>query len=230
MGLEHLPECLAVAQEFDAATGQGDAVAPQPDAAGRGRRPTGGQIGKQLQWVTVHEIKDPVAAGIQTGDEVGPGDRALWRHRGGQRLKVSCLCESLEVRHPALLHEASREAVVHAVEPQYDHALGIRVWCDSGDSSDAVCSQPGNTSKRTARSSVVDGQRRSAPTTAAGPGVALIGRRPPGRRPPAPGWRRGRGGTAAGPPCSVRMAGRTAAAPWGHIDQPPDPARRWRSY
>ena len=46
------------------------------------------------------EVKDPVSARIQARDEVGPGDRALGRDAGAERLDPVALRDQLaEVGH-----------------------------------------------------------------------------------------------------------------------------------
>ena len=93
----------------------------------------------------MQEIEYAVAAAIEAGDEVRPGNWTLRRVRGFERREAALLGDTRQVREAALLDELGCELVVHAVEAEDDHALtwrlGARRRCyqRAGDNRDRRC-------------------------------------------------------------------------------------------
>ena len=72
-------------------------------------RPCRRQIRNHRCRVAMDEIEDPVSAGIQSGDDAGPGDRTLRWDRRAERRERAGRRDSGEVRHAALRHQIARD-------------------------------------------------------------------------------------------------------------------------
>src|SRR5438046_759329 len=116
-----LPKSPAMPELADVAAGQRDLVRAEGerpswplDLSHRRERLHGSRI-------AVHEIEDPMAAGIHPGNEGGPRNRALRRDGGGQPVKGAALCQARKIRQilPVLFDKTG----VHGIHSEDDDAL-----------------------------------------------------------------------------------------------------------
>ena len=72
----------------------------------------------------MNEVENPVSAGIHTGYQVRPGNRALRRDARPQKAESSFLLQQGEVGHLALLHVETQDPRVETIDPEDDDLLG----------------------------------------------------------------------------------------------------------
>jgi len=120
---QHLPEGRAVPQQLHFAAGQGELVLADLENPAGVLGTAGREIGQHGLRVAVDEIEDAVPSGVHAGDEVGPGHRALWRHRSLELREASGFSQAGEIGHAPCRHQALRQLVVQAIEAQDDDLL-----------------------------------------------------------------------------------------------------------
>ena len=76
--------------------------------------------------VAVDEVENPVRARPGAVDETGPGHGALRRDAGSQRAEPAPPAEPVQVRQFPGVHHGQRQARIHAVHADDDHALLTR--------------------------------------------------------------------------------------------------------
>ncbi len=75
----------------------------------------------------MHEVVDPVAARVPSGDEGGPRDRALRWHAAGEAPKSADPAKPAHMSQLALGHHTVDDLGVEAVQAQHDD-LALPGW------------------------------------------------------------------------------------------------------
>ncbi len=121
--IQRFPEGLALAKLLGSAPPERDHPAAHVNAMLWRFHARSRKIGLQRFGVAMDEIKNAMPACVHAGDQVRPGDRALWWNAGGEQAKRPLSCQCRKIRHPALGHVLLQQLRVHPVNAQNDELL-----------------------------------------------------------------------------------------------------------
>ena len=154
-----LPEGFSLPQQLHAPRRQRQLPSSQRHEVARRHGPRRRQVRRHGLRVAMDEVEDAMTAGVEAGDERGPGDRALRGNRCPERAESAACRDLRKMREAALRHQVASEGEVETVESKHDDASAERAMVCAA-SSDRIQQQSGETD---------DGGQNSPPSRHARP-------------------------------------------------------------